>query len=60
MQPILHPNDAPDEIRLRLASWSHEIFMFESVNPQTDARTDGQTDGQTDGRRLESHPKSSP
>ena len=42
MQPIPHPNDASDEIWLKIGQLVLEIFMFESVDAQTDARTPAQ------------------
>ena len=40
MQPIPHPNDAPDEIRLRSAGWSQR---YSCLKVWTDALTDGRT-----------------
>ena len=50
MQPIPHQMMLQMKL-IRIVQLVSEIFIFESVNAQTDARTDG--------RRLESHPKSS-
>ena len=49
MQPIPHPNDAPNEIWLRPVSWSQRYSCLKVW-----------TDGRTHGQRLESHPISSP
>ena len=52
MQSVPHPNDASDEILIIIGQLVSEIFMFESVDTQTDTRTQG--------CRLESHTISSP
>ena len=48
MQPIPYPNNAPDEILQRSASWSQRYSCLK-------VWTDGRTQGRTHGRRLESH-----
>ena len=52
MQLFLYPNEASEKKITAIDPLVAEIFMFESVNTQTD--------GQTHGRRLDGYTISSP